>query len=153
MIPAPSPARSLRALPVALLVACGTVPVRVPVVRPAEINMAPYQTVAIGDMRGRGDRVFGAALEEALVASNRFQVLDRQHLTGVMRELQLSSSDLAEPMNAAKLGKEMGAGALIYGDVDESYREVPSDERLTNKDGSVIHVHTLRGELILRATF
>jgi hypothetical protein len=153
MIPASSALRALCALPVALLAACGTVPVRVPVVRPAEINMAPYQTVAIGDMRGRGERVFGATLEEALVASNRFQVLDRQHMTSVMRELQLSSSDLADPAMAAKLGKVMTAGALIYGDVDESYREVPSDERLTNKDGSVVHLHRLRGELTLRATF
>jgi tetratricopeptide (TPR) repeat protein len=153
MTVAPSAARAFGAFPVALLVACGTVPVRVPVVRPAEINMAPYQTVAIGDIRGRGDRVFGATLEEALVASNRFQVLDRQHMTGVMRELRLSASDLAEPTNAAKLGKVMIAGALIYGDVDESYGEAPSDERVNNKDGSVTHVHRLRGELTMRATF
>jgi tetratricopeptide (TPR) repeat protein len=115
--------------------------------------MAPYQTVAIGDMRGRGERVFGATLEEALVASNRFQVLDRQHMTGVMRELRLSSSDLADPAMAAKLGKVMTAGALIYGDVDESYREVPSDERILNKDGSFVHLHRLSGELTMRATF
>jgi tetratricopeptide (TPR) repeat protein len=153
MTPAPSTLRALGVLPIALLVACGTVPVRVPVVRPAEINMAPYQTVAIGDMRGHGERVFGATLEEALVASNRFQVLDRQHLSSVMRELQLSASDLADPRNAAKLGRVMSAGALIYGDVDEGYRELPSDERITNNDGSVVHVHKLRGELTMRATF
>jgi len=79
----PSPvlsARAARALPVALLCACGTVPIRVPVMRPAEINMVAYQSVAVGDMRGgRGTTVMGDSLEEALLGTNRFQVLDRQH--------------------------------------------------------------------------
>src|SRR5438445_13672144 len=81
----PSPvlsARAARALPVALLcAACGTVPIRVPVMRPAEINMVAYQSVAVGDMRGgRGTTVMGDSLEEALLGTNRFQVLDRQHI-------------------------------------------------------------------------
>src|SRR5438132_13784048 len=130
-------ARAIRALPVALLCACGTVPIRVPVMRPAEINMVAYQSVAVGDMRGGpGNSVMGDSLEEALLATNRFQVLDRQHMNSILRELSLSASDLADPSKAAKLGKVMTAGALIYGDVDETYREVPSDERIKNKDGT-----------------
>src|SRR5262245_55762240 len=106
----------VRALPPALLCACGSVPVRVPVMRPAEINMAPYQNVAVGDMRGRGNNatVMGDYLEEALLNSQRFQVLDRQHMNSMMRELSLSSSDLSDPRKAAKLGKLMTAAALIY---------------------------------------
>jgi tetratricopeptide (TPR) repeat protein len=150
---ASSACRALGALTVVLLCACGTVPVRVPVMRPAEINMAPYQSVALGDMRGHGDRMIGGALEEALVAANRFQVLDRQHMSGVMRELQLSASDLADPSKAAKLGRVMTAGALIYGDVDESYREVPTEDRVGNKDGSFVRIYKLYGEVTVRATF
>jgi tetratricopeptide (TPR) repeat protein len=151
-----SPVRSAHAacaLSVVLLCACGSVPVRVPVMRPAEISMVAYQTVAVGDMRGHGNTQMGNSLEEALLASGRFQVLDRQHMNSVMRELQLSSSDLADPSKAAKLGKVMTAGALIYGDVDEQYREIPSEDRIKNKDNSVTFVYKLRGEMRTRATF
>jgi tetratricopeptide (TPR) repeat protein len=145
--------RAAGALPIALLCACGTVPVRVPAVRPAEINMAPYHTVAVGDLRGRGERMLGAVLEEALVATNRFQVLDRQNMSGVLRELQLPAADLADPSKAKMLGRVMVAGALIYGDVEESYREVPSEERFSNKDGSPIRVYKVFGEVSVRTTF
>jgi curli biogenesis system outer membrane secretion channel CsgG len=146
-------ARIVGVLPVALLCACGTVPVRVPVMRPAEINMAPYQSVAIADMRGRGNTVMGDTLEEALIATNRFQVLDRQHLGSIMRELSLSSSDLADPTKAARLGKFVTAAALIYGEVDETYRETPFEDRIKNKDGSWTLLYKLKGEVRVRTTF
>jgi curli biogenesis system outer membrane secretion channel CsgG len=151
-----SPVRSAFAacaLSAALLCACGSVPVRVPVMRAAEINMVAYQTVAVGDMRGRGNTRMGNALEEALLSTGRFQVLDRQHMSSVMRELRLSASDLADPGKAARLGKVMTAGALIYGDVDEEYREIPSEDRIKNKDNSITVVYKLRGEMRTRATF
>ena len=143
----------LRAIPAALLCACGTVPVRVPVMRPAEINMAPYQSVAVGEMRGRGNNLMGDSLEDALLGTGRFQVLDRQHMNSIMRELSLSASDLADPNKAAKLGKVLTAGALIYGDVDENYRETPSEERVKNKDNSNTTIYKLKGEERVRATF
>jgi curli biogenesis system outer membrane secretion channel CsgG len=121
--------------------------------RPAEINMAPYQSIAIAEMRGRGNTVMGDSLEEALLSTNRFQVLDRQHMGTIMRELSLSSSDLADPGKAAKLGKVVTAAALIYGDVDESYRETPFEDRIKNKDGSVAVLYRLKGEVHVRTTF
>jgi tetratricopeptide (TPR) repeat protein len=143
----------VRALCAALLCACGTVAVRVPVMKPAEINMAPYQSVAIGAMNGSGERPLTAAIEEALVNSQRFTVVDREHMDRVMRELQLSSTDLADPGSAAKLGKVVTAGALIFGDVQANYREVPS-ERHYQDDKKVNHTwRELRGEYYLRATF
>ena len=141
------------ALAAGLLCACGTVAVRVPVMKPAEINMAPYQSVAIGAMTGQGDRPLTDSLEEALVNSQRFTVVDRQHMDRVMRELQLSSTDLADPNSAAKLGKVVTAGAMIFGDVSQNYREIPSESSYQD-DKKVKHtVHMLRGEYYLRATF
>src|SRR6266481_1129152 len=113
----------LGALGAGILCACGSVAVRVPVMKPAEINMAPYQSVAVGEMTGSGNRPMTSALEEALVNTSRFTVVDRQHMEQVMRELRLSSTDLADPTAAAKLGKVVTAGALIFGDVQNSYRE------------------------------
>jgi curli biogenesis system outer membrane secretion channel CsgG len=141
------------ALCAALLCACGTVAVRVPVMKPAEINMAAYQNVAVGDMTGSGNRPMTDTLEEALVTTNRFTVVDRQHMSSVMRELQLSSTDLADPGAAAKLGKVVTAGALIFGDVQSQYREEPDETRYKDDKG-VAHVwHTLTGEAHVRATF
>lgn len=149
------PVRALvRAIPVSLLcLACGTVSVRVPVMKPAEINMAPYNSVAIGGMTGNADRPMTDALEEALVNSQRFTVVDRQHMDKVLRELQLSSTDLADPSAAAKLGKVVTAGAMIFGDVTHNYREQPSETSYTD-DKKVKHTwHTLKGEVAVRATF
>jgi tetratricopeptide (TPR) repeat protein len=143
----------LFALCAALLCACGTVPVRVPVMRPAEVNMAAYQTVAVGEMRGTGSRTMTQTLEEALLSSNRFAVVDREHISAVMRELQLSSTDLADPAAAAKLGKVLTAGALIFGDVHSTYREEPDESRYKDEKGAPHAVFTLRGEAYVRATF
>jgi tetratricopeptide (TPR) repeat protein len=141
------------ALMALVLCACGTVAVRVPVMRPAEINMAPYQSVAVGEMNGNGNRMMTDSLEEALVNTNRFTVVDRQHMASVMRELQLSSTDLADPRAASKLGKVVTAGALIFGDVQAQYREEPDETRYQDEK-KVWHTwHSLKGEAYVRATF
>lgn len=143
----------LGALAAGMLCACGTVAVRVPVMKPAEINMAPYQSVAIGEMTGSGNRPVSDSLEEALVNSSRFTVVDRQHMNQVMRELHLSSTDLADPNAAAKLGKVVTAGALIFGDVQHSYREQPNEQRYQD-DKKVWHtIYAVKGEAYVRATF
>src|SRR5438105_11909274 len=141
------------ALAAGLLCACGTVSVRVPVMKPAEINMAPYQSVAVGAMTGQGDRPLTDALEEALVNSQRFTVVDRQHMDKVMRELQLSSTDLADPNSAAKLGKVVTAGAMIFGDVSREYREHTKEDHSKDKDGTQHTLYRRTGELSVRATF
>ena len=143
----------LGALGAGLLCACGTVAVRVPVMKPAEINMAPYQSVAVGEMTGSGNRPMTDSLEEALVNSNRFTVVDRQHMASVMRELHLSSSDLADPNAAAKLGRVVTAGALIFGDVQNSYREQPDETRYKDEKGVRHTWYSLKGEAYVRATF
>src|SRR5256885_9897765 len=143
----------LGAIGAVLVCACGTVAVRVPVMKPAEINMAPYQSVAIGEMTGAGNRPMSDSLEEALVNTNRFTVVDRQHMAQVMRELQLSSTDLADPNAAAKLGKVVTAGALIFGDVQHSYREQPDETRYKDEKGVYHTWYILKGEAYVRATF
>ncbi len=143
----------LGAVGAGLLCACGTVAVRVPVMKPAEINMAPYQNVAVGDMTGTGNRPMSDSLEEALVNTNRFTVVDRQHMASVMRELHLSSTDLADPNAAARLGKVVTAGALIFGDVQHSYREQPDETRYKDDKGVHHTWYTLKGETYVRATF
>ncbi len=135
------------------LCACSTVSVRVPVMKPAEINMAPYSSVAIGGITGNANGPLSAGLEESLVASQRFSVVDRAHMDKVLAELQLSSTDLADPAKAAKLGKVVTAGAMIFGDATETYRENTSQDSIKDDKGNVTTIHKLYGELIERATF
>src|SRR5438045_1970060 len=146
--------RALSAAVPLLFCACATAaPIRVPVMHPGEIDMTPYRSVAVGELRGKADRVLTEGLEEALVATNHFQVIGPSRTASALGELQLSVADLSDPARAAKLGKALGAYALIYGDADESYREEFSEDRLKEKDGAPTIIQKLFGELTVRATF
>jgi len=148
------PAALLAAVPLAFCACATAAPIRVPVLRPAEIDMTPYTSVAVAELRGKADRVLTQSLEEALVATNQFQVVDGQRTASALRELKLSFADLGNPERAAKLGKVLGRSALIYGDADESYREETSEEHIkAEKEGPPTTVHKLFGELTVRATF
>jgi curli biogenesis system outer membrane secretion channel CsgG len=148
------PARAfVGALFSALLCACGTVAVRVPVTKPAEINMASYQSVGIGGMTGNANMAVADSLEEALVSSQRFTVVDRQHMSQLMKELKLSSTDLADPKSAAKLGKVVTAGALIFGDTTDQFRETPSKTEFKGDDKASHSINSIKGEVYVRATF
>jgi curli biogenesis system outer membrane secretion channel CsgG len=154
-------------LAVFLSAACGTVAVKVPVMKPAEINMAPYQSVAIGGLTERSDRsgigtgTTGASLhpltgmlEEALVSANRFQVLDRQHLDSLLSEQKLSSSDLADQNSVSKLGKVVTAGAFIFGDVSDGYRENRKAEKCSTLFDKKQHTcRSVTGAFSVHATF
>lgn len=133
--------------------ACGTVAVRVPVMKPAEVNMAAYPSVAIGGMSGNGERMMSDALEEALINSQRFTVVDRQHLAQVMSELKLSASDLANPASTTRLGNVVTATALIFADVTDSYREQPSEDHYKDDKGKPHVSNVIKGMAQVRATF
>src|SRR5256885_7417570 len=134
--------RALRAAVPLLSCACATAPIRVPVMRPAEIDMAPYRTVAVAELRGKADRVLTQSLEEALVASNHFQVVDEQRTASTLRDLKLSFADLSNPEQASKLGKVFGQSALIHGEADEGYREETSEEHIKpDKEGPPTTIH------------
>jgi tetratricopeptide (TPR) repeat protein len=149
-----NPARALLgAISALMFCACGTVAVRVPVLKPAEINMASYQSVAIGGMTGNANAAISDSLEEALVNSQRFTVVDRQHMGQLMKELQLSSTDLADPKSATKLGKVVTAGALIFGDTTEQFRETPTKSDFKGDDKQPHSINMLKGEVYVRATF
>jgi tetratricopeptide (TPR) repeat protein len=124
----------------------------VPAVRPAEIDLTDFHTVAVGELHGRADPALVERVEEALIATNRFQVIDQKRTLSTMQELQLSFADLSNPAQAAKLGKVFGGSALIYGDADENYREGFSEERIKEKDSATV-VQKIYGEMTVRATF
>jgi len=131
------------ALGCTLASACGTVAVKVPMMKPAEVNMAGYQSIAIGGLTEYNQHThyywwsvdpsrlhpMTGMLEEALVATNRFQVVDRSHLDGILREQKLGATDLAAEGSVSKLGKVITAGALIFGEVQDTYKESKKREK------------------------
>lgn len=149
----PLSARALCVAPLLLCAACATAPVRVPALRPAEVNLAAYPSVAVGGLGGRGDaRALSDGLQDALAASRRFRVVDRGQISDALSALQLSASDAADPANAVRLGKMVSAAALISGEVDERYAETPDEIPYKDREGHKHVVRTLTGEAVVRAT-
>ncbi|MBI5528385.1 MAG: tetratricopeptide repeat protein [Deltaproteobacteria bacterium] len=111
-----------------LIGGCRTVALHVPVLRPAEINMAKYKQVAVAEIGGNNGRAMADKLNEALVESGRFSVVDRQNLDRIIKEQGLSASDLTDPNTAAKLGKVMAASAMIFGTGEKDYKETMKKE-------------------------
>lgn len=115
-----------------LLISCGTVNVPMSITHPAEINMTPYKQVAIADIDGNLGRAFTDGLKNRMVESaGKFQVVERARLDGIMKELNLSQSDLADETKRAKLGKLLSASAMIQGHIDGKYDEGVSKEKAT----------------------
>lgn len=121
----------LAVLALLALSACSTVKVPMTIKHPAEINMSNYQQIAIGEIKGSHGRDFAGEIKNRLVESGRFKVVDRSRLDAVMKELNLSSSDLTESKNRAKLGKLLNASALIAGYLDGKYKESTSSKKST----------------------
>ncbi|HEY2031798.1 MAG TPA: tetratricopeptide repeat protein [Myxococcales bacterium] len=144
----------VRALPLPLLLcACSSVAVRVPAVKPAEINLAAYQSVGIGAVTGSGNFAVADALEDALTSSQRFQVVDRVHMGQLLKELQLTPADLQTPKGTAKLAKLVADGALIFGETTERFSEVPNRQDWKDEQKNTHVLNTLKGEVYVRATF
>jgi len=118
-------------------VACSTVTVRVPVMRPAEINLRGKSELVIAGVSAPSALMSSATevnnlLKNAIVNSGRFKLIDRQHLDKVMRELSLSQTDLTSPDSRRKLGKLMTGSIMLFGQVEKSnYAENVTSNRQT----------------------
>jgi hypothetical protein len=77
-------------LAAAIIAGCSTVTVRVPVMRPAEINLRGKQDLVIGDVNGPDATQIHNLLKDAVVRSGHFKLVSREHMDQVLAELQLS---------------------------------------------------------------
>ena len=111
------------------LFGCSTVGVKVPVMRPAEINLKGKNELVVGQISGRMADKMSAYVKQKAVDSAYFKVIDRKHLDRVMAELKLSTSDLVDNNSRKKLGKLMTGSVLIMGNIlDYNYMENLSRE-------------------------
>jgi curli biogenesis system outer membrane secretion channel CsgG len=141
--------RCLLASALLLVGACSTVHITIPVMKPAEINVARYKQIGLDHLQNdHGDQVT-SLLKAALVESNRFVVLDRQNLNLVSNEQRMAAGPNATGDNV-QLGQQLVASALILGTVTHSgYQEGMDRSEYDTKDSrgySTHHVaYTRRG--------
>lgn len=72
-------------------------------------------------------------LVEKLVKSGQYRVIERKAIDKIMAEQNFSNSDRADPNTAAKIGRLIGADAIVVGSITQFGR----DDRKTNVGGGV----------------
>ena len=125
------------------LFSCGTKSVSLMVVRPAEVNLKGYDKIAVGQiLNARGlTNVHSEDLAEEitakLVASERFDVVDRQHLKTIMQEQSLGLTGMIDEQSAPKIGRLLGVSVLIFGRIQQDgYKEeLKRDKPYKDKEG------------------
>lgn len=105
--------------------ACATVSIPVQVTRPAEINMARYKQIAVGEMQGEAGHLLAERINEALMSSGRFEVLDRQNMSAILREQRMAAQGLVDQASAAELGRLKGSAAIVFGHAERSHLRGP----------------------------
>jgi len=94
---------------------------RVPINRPAEINLMGIKQIAIGNIQGNAGRAISESITEKLFQSDHFKVVDRANLKKVLSEQSLGASGAVDEDTAVKIGKLLGASALITGRSDVKF--------------------------------
>ena len=133
---------------------CSSSSIRIPVTRPAEINLKNFNKIALGEIRGRGSRELGDELTLALFESKKFEVLDRQHFDRILAEHKLSLSGLMDESTALKMGQLVGTAALIFGNISEyDYSEqVTHSDHTDKKTGKTTRNYRRKGTAKVTAT-
>lgn len=97
--------------------------------KPAEVNLGPVKRVAVMAIQGAGGEDVSDQLTQAILATGRYEVVDRQHLAQIVGEQEIGAQD---ETIAAKVGKVLGAAALIFGRVSNN----KYDEGITFSTGT-----------------
>lgn len=112
----------INAVIVSLLMSGCAQKVRVKALNPAEVGeMASSKKIAITSFKN--DRVGLSGKIESLLAQHKldkeryFTVLSRKHLNEVLKEQKLQSSELMDERTSSRVGKIIGAQAIINGEV------------------------------------
>lgn len=96
--------------------------------KPASVNLGSIKKIAIVRFDGQGGDVIANKVMTRLVESGRFDVFERSQVAKILNEHEMRMTGLVDESSAAKIGKMLGAEALIIGSVD-TYRV--TDERTT----------------------
>ena len=139
-----------------VLTAGCTTTVRVPVTRPAKINLhrGGLNRVAIGEAKGNCGASLADHLTSRLVTCGRFEVLDRQHIERVMEEHRLTLLGVTGGSTSSKLGELTGASVLLFVDSTSRYdKQRYRGKPRRDSKGRVSVTYSIEGNLVLNTTF
>ncbi|WP_186441427.1 CsgG/HfaB family protein [Desulfamplus magnetovallimortis] len=94
---------------------------KVPIMKPAEINLKGVNKIIVGDISGNSGRSLSELLTTRLFESDKFEVLDRENFDQITAEHKLNLSGLVNEESAPEFGEILGASALITGRSTTSY--------------------------------
>jgi hypothetical protein len=103
------------------IISCTTVHITVPITRPAEVNLKDYRRIAVGRIEGPASEGLSNEIMDALFASGRFEIVDREHLEEIMREHKLSMSGVIDKTTALQIGDFTGASVMLFGNISTYY--------------------------------
>jgi len=126
--------------------------VRIKALNPAEVgSMASKKKVAVtnfkNDKVGLSGKIEAELARQRLDKKRYFTVLSRKNLNKIIAEQKLQSSEMVDASTASKVGKVLGAQAIITGDVASANAESASYKKDAKeclgyyKDGSCAKWH------------
>ena len=96
--------------------------------KPAAVHLNGVRKIAVMGFDGQGGDLATNKVTARLVESGRFDVFERAQVAKILNEHEMYMTGLVDEGSAAKIGKMLGAEALIVGSVD-TYQV--TDERTT----------------------
>jgi tetratricopeptide (TPR) repeat protein len=136
-----------------LLSGCATQSLNLTVTRPAEVNLKGFEKIAIGDIADQQGEVSTHSMDisdritSVLFESQRFEVMDRQHIGTLLKEHNLTASGLVNEKTAAEIGEFIGAAVFVFGRIqtDKYDEEVGKDDAWTDRNGNYRQTFWRRG--------
>jgi len=145
-----------------LIMSCATTVMEIEVTRPAEVNLKGFDKIAIGDIkpfRNHGDYQRHASdvsdeVTTVLFNSGKYEVLDREHIRGIIAEHKLGNSGFVDENTASELGQFIGAAVFLYGNIQrDEYKEETSRDDWKDKEGGRHYTNHRKGVYNLSVNF
>lgn len=83
-------------------------------------------------------KVFSEVLTTSFVNSDAFNIIEREHIEKVVKELQLTQSGIIDPLSAKQIGKMVGADAILTGSVIKFGNDMRVDARIIEVESGII---------------
>lgn len=99
------------------------------------MSVLPFERKGEGSVAG--DTIVDGLIS-AFLEQKRFNLIERQKMEEVLRELRLGQTELADPGTASRLGKLMVADTILTGAIYESNDSIEIFTRLVDTETSVI---------------
>ena len=127
-------------------------PVKVYLEKPPRVNVGTGK-IAVARITGTGGDDLEDKITNKLDESGYYQLVDKTYLEKILAEQNLTWSDLSVVANVVKVGKKIGALALITGDVIYSeYDEEPVKyKKVVDKNGAKHQIGTRVGRAKFKA--